>query len=254
MIDSTSINSMFDAKVIDVDGEKIGTVKQVYLDQDGGQPLFASVATGLFGTSESFVPLRDANFDGDSLRVAYDKATVKDAPRIEADAVLTDDEHDRLWDYYSGGPQGDQNHGRVDDTQTSGGARQERESGADAMTRSEERLNVSKENVATDRVRLRKHVVTEQQNITVPVQHEEVRVEREPITDANINEALSGPNLTEDEHDVTLHEERVVVDKETVPVEQVRLEKEAVTERQDVSEEVAHEEIEVDRDGPTRRN
>lgn len=121
------------------------------------------------------------------------------------------------------------------------------------MTRSEERLNISKENVATGRVRLRKHIVTEQQNITVPVQREEVRLEREPITDQNVGGAVSGPDLTEDEKNVTLHEERVVVNKETVPVERVHLGKETVTDQQNVSEEVAHEEIELDEDGKSPR-
>lgn len=251
MIDSTSINSMFDARVVDRDGEKIGTVKRVYVDNDGGQPLFASVATGLFGTSESFVPLRDAVFDGDSLRVAHDKATVKDAPRIDADAALTDEEQDRLWDYYATEPTDASRREAGAGPVGQGNVREEAGSPADAMTRSEERLDISKESVPAGRVRLRKHVVTEQ-NITVPVRHEEVRVERELITGENVDESLSGPDLAENEHDVDLNEERVVVDKETVPVERVRLEKEAVTEHQDVSEEVAHEEIELDEQGSTR--
>ena len=57
-------------------------------------------------------------------------------------------------------------------------------------------------------MRLRKYVVTEKQQMTVPVQREEVRVEREPITDANLDEATSGPAISEEEHEVTLHEER----------------------------------------------
>jgi uncharacterized protein (TIGR02271 family) len=88
--------------------------------------------------------------------------------------------------------------------------------------------------------------VTENVTQTVPVQREEVRVEREPITDANRGDALDGPAISEEEHEVTLNEERVVVQKEAVPVERVRLEKDTVTEQQQVDEEVRKEQIEVD--------
>jgi uncharacterized protein (TIGR02271 family) len=114
------------------------------------------------------------------------------------------------------------------------------------MTRSEERLNVGTENVQAGRARLRKYVVTENQNVTVPVSREEVRVEREPITDANRGNATSGPDISEEEHEMTLNEERVVVDKDTVPVERVRMDKDTVTEERNVSADVRKERIEVD--------
>ena len=111
------------------------------------------------------------------------------------------------------------------------------------MTRSEERLRVGTENVQTGRARLRKYVVTENVTTTVPVSHEEVRLEREPITDANRDAALSGADITEEEHEVTLHAERPVVAKETVPVERVRLSTETVTEEHQVNEQVRKEQI-----------
>jgi uncharacterized protein (TIGR02271 family) len=120
------------------------------------------------------------------------------------------------------------------------------------MTRSEERLRVGTEREATSRARLRKYVTTENVTKTVPVQREEVRLEREPITDANRGAAMSGPDISEEEHEVTLHEERPVVQKETVPVERVRLDKDVVQEDVTVSEEVRKEQIDadgVDRDG-----
>lgn len=257
MIDSKNINSVFDAKVVDQDNAKIGTVKQVYVDDNDGRPLFVSVATGLFGMSESFVPLDDAALDGDELRVRFAKDKVKDAPRIDAGDELSDPQQDQIWDYYFGqtrhtaGREGQPGKGQAAGVDQ--GTRQGDSHSDEAMTRSEERLHVGKETVPTGRARLRKHVVTEQQNVTVPVQHEEVRVEREPITDANIDEAVSGQDLADDEHDVTLHEERVSVDKETVPVEQVRLDKERVTEQENVSEELAHEEIDLENENPDRR-
>jgi uncharacterized protein (TIGR02271 family) len=116
----------------------------------------------------------------------------------------------------------------------------------DAMTRSEERLNVGTEQREAGRARLRKHVVTEQQTVNVPVSREEVRLEREPITDANVGNATSGPNISEEEHEVILNEEVPVVTKETQPVERVRLSKETVTDTETVSDEVRKEQIDTD--------
>ncbi|GAB3107958.1 PRC and DUF2382 domain-containing protein [Streptomyces calidiresistens] len=116
----------------------------------------------------------------------------------------------------------------------------------DAMTRSEERMHVGKERRETGRARLRKYVVTEEEQRTVPVSREEVRVEREPITDANRESAVSGPEITESEHEVTLHEERPVVETRTEPVERVRLDTEEHTEEEPVRGEVRKERIEAD--------
>ena len=114
------------------------------------------------------------------------------------------------------------------------------------MTLSEERLNVGTEQVEAGRARLRKYVVTENVTETVPVSHEEVRVTREPITEANMGNAMDGPAISEEEHEVTLHAERAVVEKEAVPVERVRLDKQTVTEQERVSEDVRKEQVEVD--------
>jgi uncharacterized protein (TIGR02271 family) len=115
----------------------------------------------------------------------------------------------------------------------------------DAMTRSEERVSVGTQQVESGRARLRKYVVTEDVSTTVPVSHEEVRLEREPITDDNRDAAMSGGDITEEEHEVTLHAEQPVVQKETVPVERVRLGTETVTEEQQVTEQVRKEQIDT---------
>ena len=124
----------------------------------------------------------------------------------------------------------------------------------DAMTRSEERLTVGTETREAGRARLRKHVVTEHQQVTVPVSHEEVTVEHEPITEANRAAADEGPAISEAEHEVVLHEERPVVEKEAVPLERVRLGTETVTEQETVGDEVRHEEIELEPEGHTVRD
>ncbi|MEI5583052.1 MULTISPECIES: PRC and DUF2382 domain-containing protein [unclassified Agromyces] len=243
MIDTNTIDRAIGSTVYDRDGDKIGKVNQVYVDDQTGRPLWASVHTGLFGTSETVVPLEDARWDGDDLRIAYDKDRVKDAPRVETDAHISESEQDELFRYYGlGSGAGTTDRERTVGHDTSG------PNTDTAMTRSEEQLNVGTEKVQTGRARLRKHVVTENRTVTVPVTREEVRVEREPITDANAAQARSGPDLSEEEHEVVLTEERPVVQKETVPVERVRLDKETVTENESVSEDVRKEQIEYRED------
>ena len=116
------------------------------------------------------------------------------------------------------------------------------------MTLSEERVEVGTQKREAGRARLRKYVVTENVTQTVPVQREEVRLEREPITEANRGAAESGPEISEEEHEVVLHEERPVVEKEAVPVERVRLDTETVTDDVTVNEEVRKEKVDTDID------
>ncbi len=269
MITQNDIARLDDATVYDSDGDKIGSVGQVYLDADSGDPEWLTVKTGLFGTKESFVPLRGAGVTEDRVTVAYSKAQVKDAPRIDADGPLSYTEEDQLYTYY--GLSGtDRSYADRDTTTTSGwtedraaagrdttgyaGDRDRTGLGDDAMTRSEERLVTDTRTEEAGRARLRKYVVTEQQQVKVPVSREEVRLEREPITDANAGDAFDGPEITEAEHEVTLRAERPVVETETVPVERVRLGKETVRDEETVGAEVRKEQIEVEGDtgGKTR--
>jgi uncharacterized protein (TIGR02271 family) len=223
--------------VTDADGRKVGKLGQVYLDNKTGDPQWVTVSTGLFGTSESFVPLTNATTSGDDIRVAFAKDVITDAPRVDADGQISEQEEAELFRYYEmpGG-----------DTADVVGQDTSRPTTDNAMTRSEEQLHVGTENVETGKARLRKYIVTEQVTQTVPVAHEEVRIEREPITDANVGDAVAGADLTEEEHEVTLSAEQVVVNKETVPVERVRLDTETVTENETVSADVRKEQIDTD--------
>jgi uncharacterized protein (TIGR02271 family) len=269
--------------VVGTDGAKIGSIGQLYADDDTGEPTWVTVKTGLFGTSETFVPVEGARTEGEDLVVPFTKEHVKDAPRVEADGHLTPEEEDRLYTHYDRGArtyteartgtesdagdidlQGDADLNAGTPTAGIGAGRDTYDDNRtrdavghdtsgpttdDAMTRSEERLNIGKEREATGRVRLRKYVTTENVTKTVPVEREEVRVEREPITDANRGAALDGPSISEEEHEVVLHEERPVVEKEAVPVERVRLDKDVVRDDVTVDEEVRKENIETDADG-----
>jgi uncharacterized protein (TIGR02271 family) len=248
--------------MVDPAGDKLGTIDAIYLDDETGQPEWATVTSGLFGTKTTFVPLAQAQAMGDTIQVPYEKAQVKDAPSMATDGQLSQDEEAALYRHYgldysehrsdSGLPAGerDRDHeGIYDDVQdTAVGRDTSGPTTDDAMTRSEEELRVGTTSRERGRVRLRKYVATEPQQVTVPVQREEVRVEREPITDANLDAATSGPAISEEEHEVTLREEEVVVDKRAVPRERVRLDTETVTDQRQVSEEVRKEQIEVDGD------
>jgi uncharacterized protein (TIGR02271 family) len=237
----------------DADGDKIGKVGQVYLDEGTGQPEWVTVSTGMFGTRQSFAPLYGSSVRDDQLVLAVSKELVKDAPSIEDDGRLEEAEVTALYQHYAANldpagrgraeDAGDERYaGRHTDTEPGRGAPQDQETDG-AMTRSEERLNVGTESVPVGRARLRKYVVTENVTRTVPVSHEEVRLEREPVTDANRDAALSGGDITEAEHEVQLNAERPVVTKETVPVERVRLATESVAGEEQVSEEVRKEQI-----------
>ena len=116
----------------------------------------------------------------------------------------------------------------------------------DAMTRSEERLRVGRRKVERGRARLRKTVQTRRATATVPVEREEARVEREPITDANRDRAMRGPELSDAEHEVVLHEQRPVAHKEVVPKERVRLDTDKVKDRRKVARKLRKERIEVE--------
>ncbi|GAA3960491.1 DUF2382 domain-containing protein [Actinoplanes auranticolor] len=267
MLTQNDTQKLIGSDVYETDGTKIGSAADVYLDAQTGDPEWVSVKTGLFGTKQSFVPLERASLEGDRIIVAFSKDQVKDAPRIDPDGRLSPAEEDELYRYYglssTGGNLDRDGDGYTDTTTTTTRTNTTGTTGTaydssddrgdtsgrdtdDAMTRSEERLVADTRTEEAGRARLRKYVVTEQEQVTVPVSREEVRLEREPITDANRGAALDGPAISEEEHEVTLHAERPVVDTEAVPVERVRLGKETVTDEERVSGEVRKEQIEFD--------
>ncbi|HWG01799.1 MAG TPA: PRC and DUF2382 domain-containing protein [Trebonia sp.] len=280
------LTSLIGHHVYDAEGNKIGTAGTIYQSDETGAPEWITVKTGLFGTKESFVPLHGAEADEKGLHVAVHKDEVKDAPRIDEDGHLSDTETAELYRHYGltaggaargGGRAGTGSDGvptqRAEmgrdaarptpaDMQREATARSEYagagrqgagqpaddERGRRSVLRSEERLRAGTETAEAGRVRLRKHVVTSQEQITVPVRREEVRVTREPVKPG---EARTGTEIGDEEREVILHEERPVVAKETVPVERVSLDTETVQENREVNETVRREEVEID-DGRKR--
>jgi uncharacterized protein (TIGR02271 family) len=280
MIGTDTISRVIGQDVYDESGEKIGSAAEVYLDDETGQPEWVTVRTGLFGTKESFVPIRNADLTDDGVRVPVSKTQVKDAPKIDTDGHLSPEEEQELYRYYGMGAGTDTTRttgrdtdldargtvGRDTDLDARGTVGRDTDLDArgtvgrdtsgpttdNAMTRSEEQLNVGTRSEEVGRARLRKYVVTENVTETVPVSREEIRVEREPITDANIGNAMDGPAISEEEHEVTLHAETPVVEKEAVPVERVRLDKDTVTDHETVTEGVRKEQIDLDGVDETR--
>ncbi|MEV4057449.1 PRC and DUF2382 domain-containing protein [Amycolatopsis sp. NPDC049688] len=242
---------LIDSAVVDPEGNKLGKVGNVYLADATHQPEWITVRTGLFGTKESFVPLSGAHTDQDGVHVQVDKESVSDAPRIDADGHLSPEESAQLYRHYGLPVPRSSADGRMDRGKNTAGrdAMGRRDKRDDrSMTRSEERLNVGTEQVETGHVRLRKYVVTEEQQVTVPVRHEEVRIEREPVTRGD-----GRAEIGEAEQDVVLHAEKPVVRKETVPVERARLRTETVTDEQTVSGKVRKEQFDVSDDDRKHR-
>jgi uncharacterized protein (TIGR02271 family) len=259
-------NTMIGAPVHSTDGEKLGRIASIYYDNETNRPAWAATRTGLFGGHVSLVPLDHGNRDGSTLTVPFGKAALKNAPHHDPDSAISSTGEEELYRHYGFtvergqqvGTAGTAMHG--EHTEDAGGDPPRDRAGEpgidgrdmsgpttdDAMTRSEEQLRVGTEQRESGRARLRKHIVTGNVSTTVPASREEVAVEREPLTDANRAEAMSGADLSEEEHEVTLTEQRVVVGKETVPVECVRLATETVTAQQHVDETIRKEQIETD--------
>jgi uncharacterized protein (TIGR02271 family) len=251
MISSTDAQRLIGATAYDQNGSKIGSIGQVFLDDQSERPEFITVNTGLFGTSESFVPVAAATVEGDSVTVPFAKDQVKDAPTVDLDGGhLDESEEQRLYEYY--GMSHDAGYGLAD----SSGTGQLGDEGHDpsgpttdeGMTRSEESLRVGTTTQEAGRVRLRKYVTTETETHTVPVRKEHAVLEREPITADNVGAATGGPDISEEEHEVVLSEERPVVEKTVQPVERVRLGTESTTEDETVTGEVRKENIDTEGD------
>lgn len=282
-----NIKDLFDATAYDKAGEKLGSVKEVFVDEQTGQPTFVEVNHGLFGMNSSLVPLRGHDFNGDELKLAFSKDRIEGAPDFDSDKPLTPEAQADIFKHYNlenaqdvttyrderagtttgagvaGAGAGVAGAGAgahaKDETVTTDRVETDRAAATDTtaghnltdndneLIRSEERLDVNKERVATGEARLRKYVVTDTETVEVPVEREEVRVERTPISEAdaaNFNGTI-GDNDTA-EASVTLHEERVNVDKKTVPVEKVNLSKETIQDTETHTEELRKEQIDTD--------
>lgn len=241
-ITQNTLDRLIGAHAFDPSGDKIGKIDEIYVDNQTNEPKWASVKTGLFG-SDSLVPLAGAETTDDGVKVAPSKSAVKDAPHLDDKGGITGRQEEELFQHYGIAGQSGMTGGRHSRDGQSG-VRDD-----DSMIRHEERLDVGKEQEATGQARLHKYVVTENEQVDVPVTREEVVVEREPISTAEARSVPGDTGIGEENRDVTLHEERVTVNKEQVPVEKVRLGKEQVTDTRTVADDVRKERVETDVDG-----
>ncbi len=233
--------------LVDAEDGKVGRIEDIYLDNQTQRPEWALVHTGLFGRKQVYVPLADATTSDGKLRAAFSGDQIKHAPHVEPDEELTPDEEASLYDHYGVSAPASTPSAETRPAPTAPSNPSSDPSSSDgAMTRSEEELQVGVVRKPSSLVRLRKYIVTEDVQTTVPVSHEEVRVERIPITDDNLDQALSGPDLSDDEHEVTLMAEEVVVDKRVVPRERVRLDTTTVTSEEQVDEQLRKEQIDLE--------
>ncbi|WP_430754267.1 PRC and DUF2382 domain-containing protein [Micrococcus luteus] len=280
-MDRNALDQLQNSTVFATDGDKIGSVGQVYLDDVTNEPTFVTVKTGLFGARETFVPLQQAQTTADGITVPFEKSFVKDAPNVDADGSLTPEEEQRIYEYYSMEYSAVDYDGDVrrDDVRTDAGAagvagtagvagvadrrdeavvdgdrrdvtdRDRRDvTDADSVVVKDEQLNVGTERRASGRVRLRKQAYTTTETVEVPVTREEVVVERESV-DPNSAEARTAGR--DGDVEVTTYEETPVVDK-TVDAEKVSLGKRQVQDTETVTEEVRHEDVKVDGDATDR--
>ena len=240
----TNPDALLGSVVLDADGSKLGKVEDVYFDNETDKPEWAAVKSGMFGGHVSLLPLVNVSQDAGGLRAPYTKDQVKDAPHHDPGEELTVDDEAELFRHYGIAYSGETVTAQPEAAQTEPPAAPAPPvSGDDAMTRSEEQVHVGTRSREVGKARLRKYVVTEKVTQTVPVSHEEIRVAREVITDANRDQAMDGAEISEAEFEVTLHAETPVVEKEVVAVERVRLATETVTGEETVSTEVRKEQV-----------
>lgn len=298
----TQVRELMGMGVADTNGTKVGTIKQVYLNDDSGSPEWVTVHTGWFGMRESFVPLSGSRKNNDMLQVPYDKETIKGAPNVDADEHLSHAQIVDLYRHYGVRPPGGRRRGdeaettrdtdrmegerettettetaeTVETTGTGGAAGtagaagmavrpdrtgrerqamppQSAREGAEApmaeITRSEEQMRIGTERHEAGRVRVHKYIETEMVERTIPVSHEEIRIDREPIVGGEPDPQVS---LTEDDREIILYAERPVVAKETIPVERIHVRTEEVQDEQTVRGELRKERIEVTREEDVR--
>ncbi len=235
-------------RLLDANGDNVGKIGHVLYDDVSHDAKWVTVRTGLFGTRECFVPLQGARPAAEDLQVPYDKQVVKDAPHFEADQHISPEEENEIYRHYGLDITGAGRTQEQERTAQTGPAATRTSEDEATMTRSEEQADIGVRREQTGTAHVRKTVDSEGFSETVPVTHERMRVEREPVTEADAGAQAVGP----EEKEFTLYEDRPVVSKKTEPVEKIRVSKEQVTEDQEVRGEVRKEHFEMDEDDEGR--
>jgi uncharacterized protein (TIGR02271 family) len=266
-------------EVYDHSGSKIGKVDDLFVDESDN-PEYIGVKMGFLGTSSTLIPwqaVSSTDDEGRNVTVATDKETAKNGPAFDDDRDITPEFEQQVHSYYgltrSSGTEQSGSYGSyyseqstdagtvgpgmsMGDTEsgefrehavTDEGVNQSR--GDDLADEDELRVQRTEEELAAGTrereagsVSVRKRVRTDREQIEVPTRHEEVTVERVPVSEGTATEAQIG----EDEVRVPVTEEEVVVEKRPVAKEEVRIRKDVVSDTEVVEEDVRREEIDVD--------
>ncbi|CAA9470158.1 MAG: FIG01121376: hypothetical protein [uncultured Solirubrobacteraceae bacterium] len=184
--------------VRDRDGEKVGTVGDVFLDSRTDRPAWVGVKTGLLGSKQSYVSLSTARVSGDELQLPYDKDLVRSAPHVEPDVALTAEEEQELYRHYGEPYHADE----TPDAELQGEtatptAGPDLQTAPNEMIRSEEEVRLGhSERRPVERVRIKKVTVTENQTQVVPVRREVIQLEHEPPPSGHIESVEDLPEGT----------------------------------------------------------
>jgi uncharacterized protein (TIGR02271 family) len=236
--DVQELTQMRGAPVVSNDGEQIGEVEEIFLDNETGKPEWVSLSTGMLGTKHALVPLEGAEVQKNAISVPYAAGQVKDSPKVDA-AEISQEQEQEIYAHY-GLAYGES---RSDSGLPEGGAPTSSTTDEAEFVRSEEELSVGKQQVHAGTARLRKWVETEPVSADVELQREAARVTREPI-----NEPVSGAEIGDQEVEVPLSAEQATVQKQTVAKERIGVEKDVETETQTISDDVRRERVEIDGD------
>jgi uncharacterized protein (TIGR02271 family) len=221
--------------VIDKSGNKIGTVNNLWVDQNH-QPEFIGVKTGWLSGKNHVVSVHTADMNHKSriIRLPFSEDKIKNAPSFDADADLSDTDDQQVYRYYGLQPQ------QFQASQQSG---QQATTHEEANIKlSEEQVKVGKREVFAGGVRLRKIVRTETVQQPVELKREEIVIERVPASDTQPAETI----FEAQDIFIPLRREELVVQKEARVKEEVRVGKKVETERQTISEQVRKEEVEIE--------
>ncbi len=249
-----SPEQLFGCEVTDSNGNKIGKVDSVWVDDATNALEFIGVKIGMLMGKTHVIPVTQGQTDGGAISVPYAESQIKDAPSFSGDDELSPADEDGIYSYYgvdrstgqspSGLPSGEQTGTTTGDYQTTDTTTRDYDTsgtGERGMKLSEEQLQVGKRQVESGRVRLRKVVRTEHQEVPVELRRENVQVERTSATGANVPDDA----FQEQEINVPVMREEAVVDKQARVTGEVRLNKTTETETQTVDGEVRSEDVEV---------
>jgi uncharacterized protein (TIGR02271 family) len=266
----TAIEDRFaDYTVYDPDGEKIGKVDDLFVDE-GDQPEYIGVKMGFLGTRSTLIPWQLATVDEANTRidVSVDKETAKNGPAFDDDREITPEFENEVYSYYGlHDAQGSEERGAYGDYygdehpgvamgDTESGEFREHDPAAEGVTepggdlndedelrvqRTEEELRAGTREREAGALTVRKRVRTDRETLQVPTRHEEVSVERVPV-ESEATEAEIG----DDEVSIPVTEEEVVVEKRPVAKEEIRIRKDVVEDTEVVEEDVRREEVDVD--------